>query len=309
MSFSPLEEVIVRGLTSVPKSLPPRVLYDERGSRLFEQITTLPEYYPTTAERGLLLASAATIAEQTAMCTLVELGAGVLDKSKILIDAGLAHGTLTSYVPVDISAEVMMDSARELQAQYASLSIAPVEADFMGEWDIGGSASPAVLAFLGGTIGNLFPRERIDFLRRMCRAAGAGNYLVVGTDLVKDVDRIIDAYFDSQGVTEAFLLNVVEVINGACGLTLSAADFEYVPLWDARESRMDLRLRARRDLDFDLPGTTDGCFIAGGEEIHIEVSSKFTLAQVRSELASVGATVLEQFDDADFALTLAVVDH
>jgi len=308
MTLSPLAEIIVRGLTSVPKSLPARVLYDERGSRLFEQITALPEYYPTAAERGLLVASAPRIAARTALSTLVELGAGVLDKSRILIDAGLARGTLTSYVPVDISAEVLMKSARELQVQYPSLSISPVEADFMGEWDIGGVASPAVLAFLGGTIGNLFPRERIDFLRRMCRAAGSGNYLVVGTDLVKDVDRIIDAYFDSQGITEAFLLNVVEVMNDECGLGLSAEDFDYVPLWDARESRMDLRLRARRDLSLELPGGVSTCSIAQEEEIRIEISSKFTREQVCAELVLAGATVVEQFDDGDFALTLAVVD-
>jgi L-histidine N-alpha-methyltransferase len=308
MPLSPLAEVIVRGLTSAPKSLPPRVLYDERGSRLFEQITTLPEYYPTAAERGLLVASAPTIAERTGLRTLVELGAGVLDKSRILIDAGLARGTLTSYVPVDISAEVLMKSARELQKQYPLLSISPVEADFMGEWAIGGLASPVVISFLGGTIGNLFPRERVDFFRRMCLAAGAGNYLVVGTDLVKDVDRIVDAYFDSQGITEAFLLNVVEVMNDECGLGLSAEDFDYVPLWDARESRMDLRLRARRELSLNLPGGTSTCRIAEEEEIRIEVSSKFTREQVCAELRAGGATVVEQFDDGDFALTLAVVD-
>jgi Uncharacterized conserved protein len=258
MANTPLAEVIARGLSGVPKSLPPRVLYDERGSRLFEQITTLPEYYPTEAERALLSSSAAQIADATGMRTLVELGAGVLDKSRILIDAGLAGGTLDYYIPVDISVEVLEQSARELQLRYPSLSIGPREADFMDELAIGELESPVVVSFLGGTIGNLFPMERIDFLRRMGSAAGPGNYLLIGTDLVKDVDRIIDAYFDSQGITEAFLLNVVQVINDECGSKLSAEDFDYVPLWDAREARMDLRLRARRDLDIDFPGSRPG---------------------------------------------------
>ncbi len=308
MAHTALADVIERGLSSVPKSLPPRVLYDERGSRLFEQITTLPEYYPTEAERALLTSSAAQIADATGMRTLVELGAGVLDKSRILIDAGLAGGTLDHYVPVDISVEVLEQSARELQLRYPSLSIGPREADFMEELAIGDLTSPVVLSFLGGTIGNLFPIERIDFLRRMGHAAGPGNYLLVGTDLVKDIDRIIDAYFDSQGITEAFLLNVVQVINDECGASLCTEDFDYVPLWDAREARMDLRLRARRDLDIDLPGSRSRCRIAAQEEIRIEVSSKFTLEQVRTELQVAGSTVLDQYSDGDFALTLAVVD-
>ncbi len=308
MANTPLAEVIARGLSGVPKSLPPRVLYDERGSRLFEQITTLPEYYPTEAERALLSSSAAQIADATGMRTLVELGAGVLDKSRILIDAGLAGGTLDYYIPVDISVEVLEQSARELQLRYPSLSIGAREADFMEELAIGALESPVVLSLLGGTIGNLFPMERIDFLRRMGHAAGPGNYLLIGTDLVKDVDRIIDAYFDSQGITEAFLLNVVQVINDECGSKLSAEDFDYVPLWDAREARMDLRLRARRDLDIDFPGSRSRCRIAAQEEIRIEVSSKFTLEQVRSELQTAGSTVLDQYSDGDFALTLAVVD-
>ena len=174
MANTPLAEVIVRGLTGMPKSLPPRVLYDERGSRLFEQITTLPEYYPTEAERALLSSSAAQIADATGMRTLVELGAGVLDKSRILIDAGLAGGKLDYYVPVDISVEVLEQSARELQLRYPSLSIGPREADFMEELAIGDLEPPVVVSFLGGTIGNLFPMERIDFLRRMGHAAGPG---------------------------------------------------------------------------------------------------------------------------------------
>lgn len=309
MSPIALVDVIVHGLNQVPKSLPPRVLYDERGSRLFEQITTLPEYYPTEAERSLLRASSEQIAHVTGMCTLIELGAGVLDKSQILLDAGLANGTLHTYVPVDISSEVLEESTQRLQVDYPSLSMRPLVADFMGELSVGQVQPPALVSFLGGTIGNLFPRERVDFLRRMARAAGLGGYLLVGTDLVKDLDRIIDAYFDSAGVTEAFLLNVINVVNSECGTSLLVEDFDYVPLWDAREQRMDLRLRARTDMHVPLPRSPTTCYIARDEEIRVEVSSKFTLTQVAAEMRAAGVSVVEQFDDGDFALTLAAVDN
>jgi len=306
---SALVDVIVHGLTSVPKSLPPLVLYDERGSRLFEQITELPEYYPTQAERSLLQSSAAAIAAATEMRTLVELGAGVLDKSQILLDAGVAQGNLQSYVPVDISAEVLGESAEALRTKYASLVITALEADFMGELTLGELHGPTVVCFLGGTIGNLFPQERVSFLRRMTRAAGPDGYLLVGTDLVKDLDRIVSAYFDSAQVTEAFLLNVVDVINTECGTELLRSDFDYVPLWDAREKRMDLRLRARADLEVCLPGVPHACRIARDEEIRIEVSAKFTLDQVATELRAAGAHAVEHYENGDFALTLAAVDR
>ena len=303
--MSDLVTIIVDGLTRVPKSLPPRVLYDERGSRLFEQITELPEYYPTEAERALLTASASSIARTTGVRTLVELGAGVLDKSRILLDAGIDNGTLERYVPVDISSEVLVESADRVQQLYPSLLIAPLEADFIATMQLPELQPPSVVSFLGGTIGNLLPDERVTFYSRMADAAGAGGFLLVGTDLVKDLDRIVQAYFDRAGVTEAFLLNVIDVINSECGTDLQREDFDYVPLWDAREQRMDLRLRARRRLDFPLPGMSAPCTIEKDEEIRIEVSAKFTLAQVRAEMESAGVRVVEQYENGDFALTLA----
>lgn len=305
VSSPPLIDVIAQGLSRSFKELPARVLYDERGSRLFEQITRLPEYYPTEAERALLDQSAQEIFAISRARTLVEFGAGVQDKTGLLIAAGISAGTLTSYQPIDISSQVLMQSAASITQMHESLDVIPFVGDFMSRIDLPPSALPRLTCFLGGTIGNLQRAERIEFLTRMADMTGAGGYVLVGTDLLKDVERIIRAYNDPQGLTQAFLLNVVDVINDECGTSLDKNDFEYVPLWDARENRMDLRLRACTEQRF-LIGEQP-VRIAAGEEIRIEVSTKFTLEQVREEFTVAGLQVDRQFRSEDFALTLARV--
>lgn len=300
-----LADVIADGLSRPVKELPARVLYDETGSRLFEKITRLPEYYPTEAERSLLHESAEAIFEISKARTLVEFGAGVQDKTGVLMDAGMSRGTLVCYQPIDISEEVLVESANLLSQAYPELQVEPVVGDFTAHIEMPESPRPRLTCFLGGTIGNLQHHERIDFLRRMGEMTGGGGYVLLGTDLLKDVERIIRAYDDSQGVTEAFLLNVINVINAECGTRLDPGDFEYVPLWDALESRMDLRLRARRDQAFAIAG--QWVDITAGEEIRIEVSTKFTQDQVKRECASAGLEVVRQFSNGDFALTLAQV--
>lgn len=305
VSSPPLIDVIAQGLSRSFKELPARVLYDERGSRLFEQITRLPEYYPTEAERALLDQSAQEIFAISRARTLVEFGAGVQDKTGLLIAAGISAGTLTGYQPIDISSQVLMQSAASITQMHESLDVIPFVGDFMSRIDLPPSALPRLTCFLGGTIGNLQRAERIEFLTRMADMTGAGGYVLVGTDLLKDVERIIRAYNDPQGLTQAFLLNVVDVINDECGTSLDKNDFEYVPLWDARENRMDLRLRACTEQRF-LIGEQP-VRIAAGEEIRIEVSTKFTLEQVREEFTVAGLQVDRQFRSEDFALTLARV--
>lgn len=300
-----LAEVIAEGLSRPLKELPARVLYDETGSRLFEKITRLPEYYLTEAERALLNEYADEIFAISKARTLVEFGAGVQDKTGVLMGAGTSMGTLVCYQPIDISEEVLVESANVLSQEYANLQVEPVVADFTAHIALPDSPRPRLTCFLGGTIGNLHYEERIDFLSRMGQMTGTGGYVLLGTDLLKDVERIIRAYDDTQGVTEAFLLNVVDVINVECGTQLDKADFEYVPLWDALENRMDLRLRARRERNFEIAGQR--VEVASGEEIRIEVSTKFTCEQVKQECACAGLDVVQQFSDGDFALTLAQV--
>lgn len=305
LSHPALAEVIAEGLSRPFKELPARVLYDETGSRLFEKITRLPEYYPTEAERALLKESADEIFAISKARTLVEFGAGVQDKTGVLMAAGTSLGTLVCYQPIDISEEVLVESANVLSQEYAKLQVEPVVADFTAHISLPDSPRPRLTCFLGGTIGNLQYEERIEFLCRMGQMTGTRGYVLLGTDLLKDVERIIRAYDDTQGVTEAFLLNVVDVINVECDTRLDKADFEYVPMWDALENRMDLRLRARREQNFEVAGQR--VEIASGEEIRIEVSTKFTCEQVKQECALAGLDVVQQFSDGDFALTLAQV--
>jgi len=305
LSGPALVDVIAEGLSRSFKELPARVLYDETGSRLFEEITRLPEYDPTEAERALLVDSSAQIFAISQARTLVEFGAGVQDKTGLLIAAGTSFGSLTCYQPIDISAEVLLESAQSMGRLYRGLDVQPVVGDFTTHIALPESPRPRLTCFLGGTIGNLLPVERIEFFDRMGQMTGTGGYVLVGTDLLKDVERIIRAYDDSEGVTARFLLNVVDVINDECDTTLNKDDFDYVPLWDALENRMDLRLRSRRYQDFTI---RDQCIrLAAGEEIRIEVSTKFTLEQVREEFASAGLHVEHQFRNEDFALTLARV--
>lgn len=298
-----LSEVIAQGLQSSPKELPARVLYDEVGSRLFEQITRLPEYYPTEAERALLAECADDIWQITHARTLVEFGAGIQDKTRLLIDAGRRYGSLQHFQPIDISSQVLLEAANSLDESHHGLTVEPVVGDFMADIQLPDSPQPRLTCFLGGTIGNLMPNERVDFLQKVARMTGSGGFVLVGTDLVKPLDRIVDAYNDASGVTAAFLLNVVNVMNAECGLQLNESDFDYVPLWDAHESRMDLRLRSRNEQTFNVDGHR--VHLAEGEEIRIEVSTKFTLDQVHEEFSSAGLEVQEQFRNDDFGLTLA----
>jgi L-histidine Nalpha-methyltransferase len=300
-----LIDVISEGLSRSFKELPARVLYDETGSRLFEQITRLPEYYPTEAERSLLVECASEVFAMSRARTLVEFGAGVQDKTGLLIATGTSFGSLACYQPIDISSEVLFESAKSMGRVYPDLDVQPVVGDFTTPIALPESPRPRLTCFLGGTIGNLHPAERIEFLNRMGQMTGAGGYVLVGTDLLKDIERIVRAYDDSEGVTAAFLLNVIDVVNNECNTTLDKDDFEYVPLWDALESRMDLRLRARRPQDFVIG--EQRVHVAAGEEIRIEVSTKFTLEQVREECEAAGLRVEQQFRNEDFALTLAQV--
>jgi len=305
LSGPALVDVIAEGLSRSFKELPARVLYDETGSRLFEEITKLPEYYPTEAERALLDDSSAQIFSISQARTLVEFGAGVQDKTGLLIAAGTSFGSLTSYQPIDISSEVLMESAQSMGRLYTGLDVQPVVGDFTAHIALPESPRPRLTCFLGGTIGNLLPVERIEFFDRMGQMTGTDGYVLVGTDLLKDVERIIRAYDDSEGITARFLLNVIDVINTECETNLDKDDFDYVPLWDALENRMDLRLRSRRHQDFTI--RDQRIRLAAGEEIRIEVSTKFTLEQVRREFASAGLHVEHQFRNDDFALTLARV--
>src|SRR6478735_8046665 len=208
-----LRDDVTRGLTADPKTLPPKWFYDAKGSDLFEDITRLPEYYPTRCERSILEASATEIAELADADTLVELGSGSSEKTRLLLDAMRAHGTLVRYVPVDVSDSALLEASEALVKDYPGLQVHGVIADFEAHLDRLPGGGRRLIAFLGSTIGNLDPATRAHFLAEIGAGMKEGDALLLGTDLVKDTERLVRAYDDAQGVTAAFNKNVLAVVN------------------------------------------------------------------------------------------------
>ncbi|HEY0937735.1 MAG TPA: L-histidine N(alpha)-methyltransferase [Trebonia sp.] len=303
------------GLTATPKSLPPKWFYDEQGSALFEKITGLPEYYPTRAERAILQAVAPQIAALTRAATLVELGSGSSDKTRLLLSALRDAGPLREYVPVDVSESALQLAGDALAAEYPGLAVHAVVADFehyLGlSADSGGPApadGPRLAAFLGSTIGNMVPDERAAFLRRVRAQLRPGDAFLLGTDLVKNPAVLVPAYDDAAGVTAAFNKNVLAVLNAELGADFDADAFEHVAVWDAGREWIEMRLRAGSAQSVRVPGLGLTVQFAAGEEMRTEVSAKFREAGVRAELAAAGLALRSWWTDeaGQFGLSLSV---
>lgn len=298
-----------RALQRRPRTVPPRWLYDARGSELFDRITRLPEYYQTEAEREILTDHAALIAETTGARTVVELGSGTSDKTRTLLDAFVAHGEIERFVPFDVSEATLLAAAEMLSSRYPDLEIEPVVGDFnrhlghLGRLRDGG---PKLVAFLGGTIGNFYVEERAAFLGALRDVLAPGDWLALGVDLVKPVDELIAAYHDSEGLTDAFIRNALHVINRELDGDIDVGNFEYVPLWDAAEERIDMRLRAYEPERATLAAIDLELDLDAGEEIRIEISAKFRPDELLDELASIGFTDGRFFTNeaAEFGLAL-----
>jgi len=310
-----LEEALradaLSGLTSEPKSLPPKWFYDAQGSALFEKITALREYYPTRAEREILHATAAGIAGQTRARTLVELGSGSSEKTRLLLDALRAAGTLRCYVPVDVSEPALVAAGTALSAEYPGLDVRAVVSDFtehLGLPDDGDAPAPRLIAFLGSTIGNLVPTERASFLARLRAGLRPGDFFLLGTDLVKDPATLVAAYDDCSGVTAAFNKNVLAVLNTELGADFDLDAFEHVAAWDAEAEWIEMRLRSLGDQVVHLPAIGLGVRFAAGEEMRTEISAKFRRAGVESELAAAGFAMRSWWTDSagQFGLSLSV---
>ncbi|MGF1647973.1 MAG: L-histidine N(alpha)-methyltransferase [Kineosporiaceae bacterium] len=296
-----------RSLGGRPRMLPPKWLYDDHGSDLFDQITRLPEYYPTEREREILRANAADITVRSGATTLVELGSGTSDKTRTLLDALAATGQLQRFIPVDVSAATVRHAADTLSTEYPGLRIEAVVGDFVLHLGDLPRGDRRLVAFLGGTIGNFYTEERGALLGALADSLDAGDSLLLGTDLVKAPDRLIAAYDDSAGVTEAFIKNSLGVLNRALDADFDLEAFSYIPFWDPRMERMDLRLRAEMPQRVRVPGAGMILDLESGEEIRVEISTKFRPAGIGDELAAAGFVVTEQYLDAegDYALTLA----
>jgi L-histidine N-alpha-methyltransferase len=302
-----LVDDVRRGLGSVPLSLPPKWLYDDRGSELFDAITRLPEYYPTERERAILRAHSADIVTASGADTVVELGSGTSDKTRTLLDAFAAAGTLRRFVPLDVSEATLRAAADQIAQAYPGLQVEAVVGDFtlhLGSLPRGGTR---MVAFLGGTIGNLYVEERAAFLGALADSLEPGDSLLLGTDLVKSADRLIAAYDDPGGITAEFVLNSLRVLNRELGADFDLDRFRYVPFWDPRMERMDLRVRSEVPQTVRVPGAGLVLDLAAGEEIRIEISTKFRPEGIAHELAEAGLEVADSWTDpdGDFAVTLA----
>jgi len=304
-----LRSDVLDGLTRPDKELPPKWLYDERGSDLFDQITRLDEYYPTEAEREILLRHAPTIIERADAHTIVELGAGTSDKTRSLLDAGRDHGSLQRFIPFDVSEEFLRSTAATLAADYPSLEIHGVVGDFdrhIGHIPVGG---PRMVVLLGGTIGNYPTVARKEFLKGIVAGMQPGDRFLLGTDLVKDPARLVLAYDDPPGVTAAFNKNVLRVINRELDADFDPDQFDHVATWDPVEEWMDLGLRSRSSQTVHVDALDLEVHFAAGECMRTEVSAKFRLASLAQELATVGLHVEQWMTDAagDFAVSLSVL--
>ncbi|KUM88213.1 MULTISPECIES: L-histidine N(alpha)-methyltransferase [Streptomyces] len=297
---------VLKGLTHTPKTLPPKWFYDAHGSELFEQITELPEYYPTRAEREILVARSGEIAAATGARTLVELGSGSSEKTRYLLDALTG---LHTYVPVDVSESALTQAGHALIAQRPELSVHALIADFTGGLSLPGTPGPRLVAFLGGTIGNLLPVERAAFLSSVRSLLSPGDALLLGTDLVKEESVLVRAYDDAAGVTAAFNKNVLTVVNRELGADFDPGAFDHVALWDAENEWIEMRLRSRTDQTVKVPALDLAVDFAPDEELHTEISAKFRKEGVRHELASAGLELAHWWTDSEgrFALSLSVV--
>jgi L-histidine N-alpha-methyltransferase len=297
------------GLCAYPKELAPKYFYDERGSQLFEQITELPEYYPTRAERGILSQrSGEILAVAGHPGTLVELGSGSAAKTRHLLSAMRDAGSLDTYVPVDISEEITQQTAASLVDEYPGLAVRGLVCDFEQHLErIPDDAGTRLIAFLGGTVGNLYPRQRHAFLERIAALLGPGDHLLLGTDLIKGAARLEAAYDDDAGVTAEFNKNVLEVLNRTLGADFDLDAFEHVARYDAEAERMDIRLRSLADQDVRLDDLDLEISFAAGEEMRTEISTKFTRERLESVYAGAGLELRGWFTDAagDYALSLA----
>jgi L-histidine Nalpha-methyltransferase len=302
-----LADDVRRGLTARPKELPPKWFYDATGSLLFDEITRLPEYYPTRRERAILAAHAPDIAAATAADTLIELGSGTSEKTRLLLDALAATSRLRRFVPFDVDENVLLSAGRAIRAEYPDVSVRAVVGDFERHIRALPGDGRRLVAFLGGTIGNLRPAARKDFLSGLRDQLGPDDHLLLGTDLVKDVDRLVAAYDDSAGVTAAFNRNVLSVINRELGADFDLRGFAHVAAWDETESWIEMRLRAVRDQVVRIPALDLEATFTTGEQMRTEISAKFRRPALESELTASGWTMLHWWtdEDCDFALTLA----
>jgi L-histidine N-alpha-methyltransferase len=289
-------------------SLPSKYFYDDRGSALFEQITRLPEYYPTRTEEGLLEQVAGQVVAATRPVELCELGSGVGRKVRLLLDAGRALGSLKRCVLLDINAAVLARSVRSLERDYPGLSVRGVVGDFQDDLAALGPGGGRLALFLAGTFGNLHPaREVPGFLRSMARQLAPNDAFLVGIDLVKDEGRLEAAYNDSAGVTAEFNRNILRVVNAGLDADFDPDAYDHVAFYDRDHAWIEMRLRARHDQRVRVPGAGLDLKLRRGQEIRTELSCKYTRTTFEALLPGTGLRLESWLSDADELFALALL--
>jgi L-histidine N-alpha-methyltransferase len=306
-----LADDVLDGLTRPFKEIQPKHFYDARGGELFDRITELPEYYPTRAEAAILETRGAAALVEMGAGEIVELGSGTATKTRLLLRALDDAGALRRYVPLDVTEGLVRSTAEELVEELPGLTVHGIVGDFerhLRHVPAPLDDGPRVVAFLGGTIGNFPPGSRRRFLRRMSRLLRPGvDRLLLGTDLVKDVETLEAAYNDAEGVTADFNLNVLRVMNRELDADFDVDAFEHVAFYDHDREWIEMRLRAQRRMDVRI-GTLDlDLAFAAREEMRTEISAKFTPERLEGDLAAAGLRAVEVMTDPDdlFALSLS----
>ena len=295
------------GLTKPFKELSPRYFYDERGSELFERITELPEYYPTRAEREILERHSLEICAAAGdPATLIELGSGSAAKTRVLLDGMRDAGCLEAYAPVDISEQITRDAAGAIASRYR-ITVHGLVCDFDRDLERIPLGGPRVIALLGGTIGNFEPAQRASFLARIANLLGDEDHFLLGTDLVKDRERLEAAYNDSAGVTADFNKNVLTVLNRELGADFDLDAFEHVAFWDSDNLWIDIRLRSLAEQMVHVSSLGMSVSFYRGEEMRTEISTKFARDGLAGIYAESGLKMVGWWTDPDelFALSLA----
>lgn len=296
------------GLTRTPKMLPPKWFYDSVGSDLFDQITRLPEYYPTRTEAQILRRRSPEIVAAAGADTLVELGSGTSEKTRMLLDAMRDSGQLRRFIPFDVDAGVLRAAGDAIGQEYPGIEIDAVCGDFEEHLGKIPAVGRRLVAFLGSTIGNLTPGPRANFLASLAETLQPGDSVLLGTDLVKDAERLVSAYDDSAGVTAAFNRNVLSVVNRELDADFDLDAFAHVAKWNADEERIEMWLRADAPQRVRVAALNLDVAFGAGEEMLTEVSCKFRADGVADELAKAGLRQTHWWTDeaGDFGLSLAV---
>jgi L-histidine Nalpha-methyltransferase len=303
-----LAQDALTGLTRSFKELPPKHFYDRRGAELFERICELPEYYPTRAERAILDRFAVELARLTGAAELVELGSGTATKTRVLLDALHAGGTLARYVPMDVTESMVRECASELTQSYPGLHVHGVIGDFERHLDQLPSAhGKRLVVFMGGTIGNFPPDPRRDFLQSIAALLEPADHLLMGVDLVKDPDVLRAAYDDAQGVTAEFNRNLLHVLNRELDANFDPSDFDHVAMFDAEQEWIEMRLRSRREHTVMVEALDLPVHFGAGEEMRTEISAKFTPERLAEDLVESGLELVRWLTDPEerFALALS----